>query len=432
MNKQALTDIPLSPAEKYEASILLGRSLFSAMQLSREQEERRNRMFKLPGIEDERTLSIPIPSSLMPVHSTPEAKIASDHGTVSFIEEPELGGAFILNKDTEPRRSPGSTAISSLALAGGGAGQALAQSSGLGALLGGTAGGIIAGNPGYTGRFKYDESRKKLDDALEHVFELEKGDGVAAHIKRNLGKYVGTGGGLLAKRSLKGPLRFLFPFAGLAMGHAYDESQKEETAKDALRNPGNVHDMLTDVMLRNEMREKNASDMLGGLMSQAIGSASESPVRLLMGGNAGFRDARKEYYFNQRAKIQEEIAAAQKEYIDTLSKIKTGSAEENNNTPLVDAFCNGMAHYVMFGKTASIGEDVDISDGSVRRLLGEAVGKIYQNSPVKPAANFAASSLLNTAAGTAYITYLMRKRMREEPDKYMEQHTPTKVELQPF
>lgn len=430
MNKQALTDIPLSPEEKYEASKLLGRSLFSAMQLSREQEERRNKMFRLPGIEDERTLSIPVPTSLMPVHQSIEPKLAANSDSVSFIEDPEGNGSFLLNQEKKRPKNIDNRVGSSM-LSGASAGQLLASSPGLGAILGGAAGGVLSGEPAYKG-FKYDGSRNKIDDTVEHLFELQKGEGAAAHIKRNLGKYVGgTGGGLLAK-AMKGKLRMLAPFAGLALGHAYDKNQKSEAAKEAYKNPENIQDMLTDIMLRKEMKEKSASDTLQGLMAQALSGAKESPVRMLMGGNAGFRDARKEYYYNQRAKIQEEIASAQKEYIDTLSKIKTGSAENKNNTPLVDAFCNGMAHYVMFGKTAALGEEVDISDGSVRRFLGDAVSQVYQNSPVKPAANFAASGLLNTAAGTAYLTYLMRKKMREEPDKYMEQHTPTRVELQPF
>lgn len=431
MNKQALTDIPLSPEEKYEASKLLGRSLFSAMQLSREQEERRNRMFKLPGIEDERTLSIPVPASLMPVHTGIEPKLASkESDIVSFIEDAKGNGELVLNKGKN-QSTASDNRLSGGMLTGATIGNLLASAPVTGSALGGLAGGVLSGEPAYKG-LKYDKSQKKLDDSIEHLFKLQEGEGAGAHIKRNIGKYVGgAGGGLLAK-AMKGKLRLLAPFAGLAIGHSFDKSQKDEATRDAYKDPKNVEDMLTDVLLRKEMREKNASDTVHGLIADALSGAKESPVRLLMGGNAGFRDARKEYYYNQRAKIQQEIAAAQKDYIDTLSKIKTGSAENYDNTPLVDAFCNGMAHYVMFGKTAALGEDVDISDGSVKRFLGDAVNQIYQHSPAKPATNFAASSLLNTAAGTAYLTYLMRKKMREEPDKYMDQHTPTKVELQPF
>ena len=190
--------------------------------------------------------------------------------------------------------------------------------------------------------------------------------------------------------------------------------------------------MIYDVLLRREMRNKEASDSLNGIMADALGGIKESPVRMFIGGNAGFRDARKEYYFQEKAKIQQEIAAAQKEYIDTLSKIKTGE-EKASPTPLVDAFCNGMAHYTMFGKTAAAEEDLDISDGSARRFLGEAIKQIYQKTPViKPGVNMAARGLLNTAAGTAYLTFLARRKMREDSDKYLKQHTPTRIELQPY
>lgn len=239
--KQASTPIPLSPDESYEASQLLGRSLFSALQLAREQEMRKNQQAHKYNIEDERVLRIPIPSNLMP-----SQKMAEE-----FDEDP---GAF----------------------------------------------------------------------------------------------------------------------------------------------------------------------------SRAFGALNKHPMRMLVGGQTGFRDAKKDYYMQQKEQIQKELMHAQKEYIDTLSRIKTGSEEA---TPCVDAFCNGIAHNTLFGKTATH-KNVEIEEGSVKRMLSDA--KNMAMKPLQPATDFAANNLLRTAAGSAYLTYLLRKKLREEPDKYMDEHLPTRVELQPY
>lgn len=244
-HKQASTPIPLSPEESYEASQLLGRSLFSALQLAHEQEARRNQAAqKMYNVEDDKVLKIPIPSHMMP-----SQKLAEDYG---MSEEP-------------------------------------------------------------------------------------------------------------------------------------------------------------------------------GLFAKAFGNLNKHPVRMFVGGQSGFRDAKKDYYMQQKEQIQKELMEAQKEYIDTLSRIKTGEAEEH--TPCVDAFCNGIAHTATFGKTATF-KDVDIEDGSIKRMLSDVAG--HAASPFRPVAEGAANTLLRTGAGTAYLTYLLRKKMREEPDKYMDEHLPTRVELQPY
>jgi hypothetical protein len=238
--KQASTAIPLSPDESYEASQLLGRSLFSALQLAREQEMRKNQLAKKYTVEDDRVLKIPIPEHLMP-----SQKVAED----------------------------------------------------------------------------------------------------------------------------------------------FDEQ---------------------------------------GAFSRAFGALNKHPMRMIVGGQTGFRDAKKEYYLQQKEQIQKELLHAQKEYIDTLSRIKTGSELE---TPCVDAFCNGIAYATLFGKTASQ-KDVDIEEGSVQRVLGDAKNTAMKQ--FQPATDFAANQLLRTAAGSAYLTFLLRKKLREEPDKYMDEHLPTRVELQPY
>jgi hypothetical protein len=161
-----------------------------------------------------------------------------------------------------------------------------------------------------------------------------------------------------------------------------------------------------------------------GLLGRALQSQS-NPLKMLLHGQSGFRDARRAYFEEQKNKVRQDLADAQREYIDLLSKIKTGSAEE---TPCVDAFCNGVAHMTLFGKKAS--DDVDIETGATKRMVGDLLGAI--KSPFKPAIDTAAGGLLSTGAGTAYLTYMLRRKMRENPDKFMEEKLPTRVELEPY
>lgn len=82
----------------------------------------------------------------------------------------------------------------------------------------------------------------------------------------------------------------------------------------------------------------NSSDTM---MSRLFKSHS-NPLQAVLGTQQGFADARKAYYLAQKAQIAADIQQAQKEYIDLLSKIKTG---QENETPCVDAFCKiGRAH----------------------------------------------------------------------------------------
>jgi hypothetical protein len=491
-SKQAETEIPLSPEEKYEASKLIGRSLFSAMQLARLQEERRSKTLDVPTVENEQVLNIPIPASLMPVQ-----KVAADEQSVSFLEHAD--GRL------EQKHNPGAPARYS---------QPTPSSS------------------AYEG-LEYDKTVDHIDGTREHFFKPKEGKGISGHVKRNIGKYVGAGAGGLLAASMKGKARLLAPLAGLSLGKGLDDLTRSSSISSANRDPEAIEDSLAEIAIRQRMMDKNASALnvrrsflskllksvnqkiigkvynaagaalkgtaragmaalphiaaggiaatkLGlrgginlleaspeilkalakgtavtagvgtaglttvpllldaavsmkkaeddqlGFLATALNKAKDNPIRMLLGGQTGFRDAKKEYYFQQKAQMQKELMDAQKEYIDVLQKIKTG-ADEDQNTPCIDAFCNGIAHYAMFGKTA---EDTEVADGSLKRMLGEIVKKV--SSPIRPAAETAASGLLNTAAGTAYLTYMMRKRMREEPEKYMEQHLPTRVELQPY
>lgn len=185
---------------------------------------------------------------------------------------------------------------------------------------------------------------------------------------------------------------------------------------------------IPEHLMPHQLPHKTAAQPEGGFLSRALNQQSH-PLRMVMGGQEGFRDAKKDYYMQEKARIHDELAQAQKEYIDLLSKIKTGSAEE---TPHVDAFCNGVAHAAIFEKEASH-QDVGIEEGSIRRLAGDVGGFARRHTPfVDPAIDMAASGLLNTGSGAAYLTYLLRKKMREEPESYMRDQLPTRVELQPY
>jgi hypothetical protein len=177
-----------------------------------------------------------------------------------------------------------------------------------------------------------------------------------------------------------------------------------------------------------KMAEQLGEDPESGLFASAMRHISKHPARMLFGGQQGFRDAKKDYYVAQKAQMQQELMDAQKEYIDTLSRIKMGSVQEPE-TPLVDAFCSGMAHAAVFGKTASY-KDVQIEDDSAKQMLNDL--KAQAVKPFRPVGNYAAEGLMNTAAGTAYLTYILRKKMREQPEKYLEEQMPTRVELQPY
>lgn len=440
MDKQALTEIPLSPEERYHASQLVGRSLFSAIQLAKEQEQRRNMMLKkLHNTEDEKVLRIPIPQSLMP-----QPKMGEEVKTYSVLESPEGELSYRVKEpeslSTGKHRERNRGAYGGLA-----AGAALSAATGGAALpymLGGaTLGSIADTNPTHTG-MKYSKTVNHLDGTKEHIFELKEGKGLGAHLKRNAGKYLGTVGATAAIPFLpKSKSKLLLPLAGLLGGSAIDHVNELGDLEEMERDPNLQQDMLSsakfyqDMKMRQlqkkypELAAKQAEDHTG-IFADAFKQIHSNPVRMLVGGQQGFRDAKQEYYLQQKELIQKELMKAQKDYIDVLSKIKTGELEESS-TPCVDAFCNGIAHMTLFGKTASHREeDIPIEQGSIGRLLGTMTGAVA--SPLKPAGTTIAKGLLGTSAGAAYLTYLMRKKMREEPESYLDQDLPTRVELQPY
>jgi hypothetical protein len=270
-------------------------------------------------------------------------------------------------------------------------------------------------------------------DLRENSGELSANDaeGNLAHLKRNLGKYtLGSGGTLLgsalgamlsknpaskmnlAKNTLLGGV--VGGSGGTLAGRYVDKSRKNEY----------INEKLTELMQNNPQPEQKVASDGSSLLGRAL-DMQTSPLKMLVQGQSGFRDARRKYYEDQKQIINEELAEAQREYIDLLSKIKTG---EETDTPNVDAFCSGIAHTTLFGKKAS--DDVDIETGAASRLLSDIAGAVKR--PFRPAIDTATSGLLSTGAGAAYLTYLMRKKMRENPDQFMDEKLPTRVELQPY
>lgn len=289
----------------------------------------------------------------------------------------------------------------------------------------------------------------------EDPLEPAKAPGLLPHIKRNIGKYIGSyggamiGAGLGARRTLArnpsagilemlrkgGKKGIVGALAGTAAGSAFDDSTKADYREQAIQ---------AQLQKRRMLQNMYASDAMGqydgykqgsaleeehepGIFGRAF-KAQQNPLKLLVGGQAGFRDAKKDYYMRQRENINKELAHAQREYIDLLGKIKTGSAEDTA-TPYVDAFCNGIAYTTLFGKEASH-DDVDMADDSMKRMMGSVMS--HAKKPFQPIVDTAASGLLGTGTGAAYLTYLLRKTMREEPEKYMQEGLPTRVELQPY
>jgi hypothetical protein len=363
ITKKASTEIPLSPEEEQEASRLLGRSLFSALQLAREQEKLKRNASMNNMLEDERVLRIPIPANLLAAHQKTAAAQAEDY-TVNPDISKYTGGL-------------------------------------LGAAYGGGLGSAV--------------SNKALGFG-NHLKQIGKGG--------LLGGMLGLGAGALLDEKIQEKLR----------NFNYNRRIQPQSPQE------NVDpEILRRFIAEQQMREMQANmgyppEKIGsydtgespGIFARAFRTGNQ-PLQMLAGGREGFSDAKKEYYMQEKARIQKELMDAQKEYINILSKIKTGSEKEE--TPNVNAFCNGIAYAAMFEKHAE-NDDTAIEEGSVKRLLSEAL-KVAKK-PLQPAIDTASTGLLGTAAGSAYITYLLRKKMREEPDEYMQENLPTRVELQPY
>jgi len=191
------------------------------------------------------------------------------------------------------------------------------------------------------------------------------------------------------------------------------------------------NDILRIPIPIQKMSEEKQGEIEGeplGIIGRAL-RFNRNPIRTFVGGESGFTEARKEYYEMEKRKIQEDLRQAQEDYLSTLQRVKQGM-----ETPLVDSFCNGMATEIVFpelGKYAATAEDVEIGDGSIKRLIRNALG--LASKPLQPALDLGATGLLGAAGGTGYLTYILKRKMRDrDQDKFMETNLPTRVELEPF
>lgn len=219
-------------------------------------------------------------------------------------------------------------------------------------------------------------------------------------------------------------------FSALQLARAKERKRQEEMFGDDSSENDSVLKIPIPEYLMPHQQQKTAAygDTHSGFLSRALSNQSH-PLRMVMGGQEGFADAKKDYYLSEKARINKELEEAQREYINLLSRIKTAA---HNDTPHVDAFCNGIAYEAIFEKEARH-NDVNIEEGSVSRFLGDTLGSVRRHIPfVDPTIDMAATGLLNTGTGAAYLTYLLRKKMREQPEEYMEEKLPTRVELQPY
>lgn len=272
--------------------------------------------------------------------------------------------------------------------------------------------------------------------------EFEQEEGLLERVKQDPGKYVGTAlgallGAYIGDRRVR-PTDTLYktiakPVKGALIGSVLGLGTGHLAEKGIADIVPNKHKAISssDLEALNNVSTGGSFGKLGsensysdnGILSRLFKDQS-SPLQSIMGAQQGFANARKDFYKKEKEKIDKQIRKAQQEYIDVLSKIKQGEEA----TPCVDAFCNGIAHSILSEKTAA--EVPPIEEGSLKRVLGDAIGLFKK--PVEPAIDTVAGGLLNTAASSAYLTYMLRKKMRQNPDKFMEEKVPTKVELIPY
>jgi len=463
MNKQS-TQLPLSPEERQYASEQVGRALFAALQLSGEQDRERMKALRK---RQSSTLSIPIPAELLnhaqagapaqapqPAASPKVDPMAffgfNKTSAASFdnIVDPTAAGRrheVVIGPDGQPtvnsfdhagiphvssKSNPGAV---STGLKGGLAAALLGAPVLPVALAGSALGTIMSDDKGRTG-LKHQSEYTDAEGNTRHVYDVENASGPTSMLKRNVGALAGLAGGGMAGAKImkmmgKGKLMTLLGAGGLALtgkrfGDKFDDWNKRNDREEAGNDPSQLSAILADAALRQGVKEKTGAD---GVLANAIGSVMNHPARLMFNGQMGFREAQKEYFDQERARIQKDIAAAHQEYLQTLQQIraKTGSAEE---TPHVDAFCNGLTYEALMHKQSDH-RDIGIADDSLKQLARQLLHTASR--PVRPAIDAAAGTALGLTGGAAQLTMLLRKKMREQPLGYTEAQLPTRIELTP-
>ena len=218
---------------------------------------------------------------------------------------------------------------------------------------------------------------------------------------------------------------------GRSLFSAIQLAKEQEEATRRMEGLGGGDTLRIPIPVNTLHKTSEEGEASPGLIGRAI-RFNRNPIRSVFGGEAGFHEARREYFQQQKMQIQRELQDAQKEYLQTLQKIKQGELE----TPNVDAFCNGLAAEATISeilpKTAgNTAEDVEISDHSLKRLLGKGLGILKK--PVDTVIDLGATGLIGTGAGSAYLTYVIKKKLREKnhAEDYIS-NIPTRVELEPY
>jgi len=186
--------------------------------------------------------------------------------------------------------------------------------------------------------------------------------------------------------------------------------EKEKNLQDVLRIPLPVDKL------------KIAEESEPGMIGRAL-RLNRSPIRFVAGADHGFQDAAHAFHMAEKAEIARQLEKAQREYLNVLQQIKT--AEE---TPCVDSFCSGVAAEAMLGDMYKQADE-EVSDGAIKRVLGDLLG--LAKKPIQPVLDVGATGILGTAAGSGYLTYLLKKHMRGENNQPATEPEPTRVELVP-
>jgi hypothetical protein len=214
----------------------------------------------------------------------------------------------------------------------------------------------------------------------------------------------------LASRLFGGSL-----FSAIQMSKEMERMKQMEKAQNG--------DQVLSIPLPMNKLKVASDEVEPGIIGRAL-RFNRSPIRFMVGAEHGFDEARSAYQQAEKAEIQRQLQLAQQEYLHTLEQIKAGE-----ETPCVDAFCAGMASEVALADVHEKTAEDEIADGSIRRLLGDILG--VAKKPVQPVLDVGATGLLGTAAGSGYLTYLLKKHMRGDAGKPQDGVEPTRVELVP-
>lgn len=384
MNNLANTPTPLSPEEAYLASKMLGKSLFSAIQISKEM----NRLKELQQHEANDVLKIPLPIQKM-------SEEEPDQNITYYKTEADIAG-----KRARGFREKRDDINSYLMPVAGAATAGLA---------------VPAFRAKGVGMVR--DLGKRLWDPKQ-MYNLK-------NLKNRIARF------LQEKPEAAYSAGLAAPVAGLGTASLYNSVRargEDRKASKALKKTNEVRKTRS----RGKTETEKTADELEGKPPGVIGRAlrfNRNPIRTLVGGEAGFSEARREYYDMEKQQIHKALRQAQEEYLSTLQRIKQGE-----ETPFVDAFCNGMATQLTIPeltKDAATAESVEIGDGSIKRLVKKTLGVAAK--PVQPAIDLGATGLLGTAGGTGYLAYILKKKMREkDQDRFMEYELPTRVELEPY